>query len=164
MLRKFTFCKEFLNFLKFCKTGIRILKFWWYLPFISKPGSIRLNVCFITCAWWVPQIHLKYDRYQSLLTYCAVVCCRQALKPTELLLYSNISISEYPLNAKMFSKLSRSRENKRITCNESLFNACMHHHLSESVCFRFDTKSHGCLWDRLHHNLYMPVAMELRKC
>ena len=87
------------------------------------------------------------------------MCCRQALKPTELLLYSNISISEYPLNAKIFSKLSRSRENKRITCNESLFNACMHHHLSESVCFRFDTKSHGCLWDRLHHNLYMPVAM-----
>ena len=33
-------------------------KTWWQLPWISKSGCILSLVCFIGCAWHIPQIHL----------------------------------------------------------------------------------------------------------
>ena len=27
------------------------------------------------------------------------------------------------------------------------------------MTYRYDTKVHGCIWDRLHHSLYLPVVL-----
>ena len=42
-------------------TDTHVLDLWWRLPCVSKPGWIRLLVCFVTCVKWISKIHLWCD-------------------------------------------------------------------------------------------------------
>ena len=41
-------------------TDTPVLDFWWCLSRVSKAGWILSIACLITCAQWIPQIHLIY--------------------------------------------------------------------------------------------------------